>query len=107
MSNEKSKGIDAVNHRETKALMQNMKVAAVHSPRYAIPLAVAGTGVKAAIGVASTAGWAPVSIAAAAYVAHIRQVDRQNQTGPMARQNKDQEMGRNHCRTFYSRGITR
>jgi hypothetical protein len=108
MSNEKSKTVDAVNHPETKALMKIMGATVIAS-RYAAPVAIAGVGVKAAVGVASTAGWGPTGLAVAAYVAHIRQVEQQAQTGPTARQNHDHEMGRNHCQTFYSRGrgITR
>jgi hypothetical protein len=84
MSSGKCKVIDAVNHRETKALMQNMNAAPV--PRRAVP------GIEAmrqqameTIAAVKSLGLVPVVAATAAYVGHIRQTDRQSQVRQQTR----------------------
>src|SRR6185503_14154428 len=76
----KRKGMDAVSHRETVALMRKMKFSPI--PRQAIrPLAVVTLAAIAAPAAAQI-GWAKTAVGAGVYVGKIREADRERQTTP-------------------------
>ena len=95
----KAKVIDAVNHRETKALMRNMNAAPV--ARQAA-LGIESMKQRAMETIASVqsvtrAGLVPVAAGVAAYVGHIRQMDQRMQARHMQR----------GARTIHQNGIER